>query len=147
MTPKIVSQRLKTAIDRLGISLKDVSGRAGIPYRTLQNSLSGTQLPSADTLGRLGTTFGISADWVLTGREIAQTATPAAYDEDLLAWTIAGVLSWMDHERAETPPTPTSQLVIGTYRVVAATTPRPDTPDKVAAQVKGILDGFRHLIR
>ncbi|CAI9120428.1 helix-turn-helix domain-containing protein [Brytella acorum] len=47
-------------------SLREFSKRAAIPYRTLQDYLSGSRLPGADALQKMGR-MGIDINWVLLG--------------------------------------------------------------------------------
>jgi transcriptional regulator with XRE-family HTH domain len=63
-----IATRLRQGIDSLGLkNLKDVSERCGIPYRSLQNYLSGEREPNAEALTQISTHLGISVDWLLTG--------------------------------------------------------------------------------
>lgn len=62
-----IEKRLRTAIDSMGLSIKDTSDKSGIAYRTLQNYLLGEREPNAKSLFLLNTRLGISTDWLLTG--------------------------------------------------------------------------------
>lgn len=63
-----VSDRLRLALDSLGLKITEAADRSGIPYRSWQNYLSGAREPSAEALASISTRLGVSADWVLTGQ-------------------------------------------------------------------------------
>lgn len=78
-----IGERLKLAIQGLGLSIKEASGTSGVPYRTLQDYLGLKREPSADILARLCTQLRISGDWLLTGegdmyRDAPPSPTPDA---------------------------------------------------------------------
>lgn len=62
-----IAGRIRHILDSEGITIKEAADRCGIPYRTLQNYLLEDREPSARVLAQLGTQFGISLDWLLTG--------------------------------------------------------------------------------
>ncbi|MDO6525788.1 helix-turn-helix transcriptional regulator [Motilimonas sp. 1_MG-2023] len=64
----LVSERLRDVIDDQKLSLKEASIHTKIPYRSLQNYVSGKQLPGAEALIRLHDTFGVDLNWLLTGK-------------------------------------------------------------------------------
>ena len=124
-----------------------VARALGMPATTLNSRKTRNAVPYAECV-QLSQERGYSLDWLLTGRGEKAAAVPApGLDEDLLAWTVSGVLEWLERERAESAPEPTSRLVIGTFRVIVGLSPRPETRATVAERVNGILDGFRHLIK
>lgn len=59
--------RLKEVLKDQDLTIKEVSKRCDIPYRTLQNYLLGEREPNAKALATIGTQLGISLDWLLTG--------------------------------------------------------------------------------
>lgn len=66
-----IGNRLRAAIEQQGGSIKDFSRRSGIPYRTLQNYLSGERLPGADALVQIARQ-GIDVNWMLTGESLGK---------------------------------------------------------------------------
>lgn len=62
-----VSERLRIALDSLGLKITQAADQSGIPYRSWQNYLSGAREPGADALASICSRLGVSADWLLTG--------------------------------------------------------------------------------
>lgn len=60
--------RLRAAIRWRRVKMTQLAEATGIPYRTVQNYLSGTSALPASALGRICLAIGVSADWVLYGR-------------------------------------------------------------------------------
>ncbi len=58
---------LKSAIKARGVSMRDLSDRLSIPYRSLQNYLSGESRIPADVLLRVCAEIGLEADHLLKG--------------------------------------------------------------------------------
>jgi transcriptional regulator with XRE-family HTH domain len=61
------SERLRTSIKRLGLSMKEFAESSGMSYRTLQQYTSGEQFPGGLALLRLSVALGVTSDWLLTG--------------------------------------------------------------------------------
>lgn len=61
-----ISDRLKQAIDELGISLSTAADKTGIPYRSFQNYVAGRP-PKSDALKKIRTHLGVSLDWLICG--------------------------------------------------------------------------------
>lgn len=61
------SERLRVALDALGLKITEASGASGIPYRSWQNYLRGEREPGAEALLAISARLRISADWLLTG--------------------------------------------------------------------------------
>ncbi|EEG08986.1 XRE family transcriptional regulator [Pseudogulbenkiania ferrooxidans] len=72
-----VSARLGHVIAEKGMSIKALSEKTGIPYRSLQNYFSGEREPSFDNLRKIVASLGVDANWFLFG-ENAQTGVFAA---------------------------------------------------------------------
>lgn len=62
-----INRRLREAIELKGLSLTEAAERAAIPYRTLQNYVSGQREPNSKALTHFNERLGISLDWLLTG--------------------------------------------------------------------------------
>ena len=62
-----IAARLRSVLDKKGLSIKEASELVGIPYRTLQNYLLDEREPNAKALSAIRTHLGISVDWLLTG--------------------------------------------------------------------------------
>lgn len=62
-----MARRLRFAIALRGLSIRDFSDLAQIPYRTMQDYLAGISKPGADQLAKLSAA-GIDLNWLLTGR-------------------------------------------------------------------------------
>ena len=62
-----IATRLRSVLDKKGLSIKEASDLVGIPYRTLQNYLLDEREPNAKALSAIRTHLGISVDWLLTG--------------------------------------------------------------------------------
>lgn len=71
-----IAARLRSVLDKKGLSIKEASDLVGIPYRTLQNYLLDEREPNAKALSAIRTHLGISVDWLLTG-EGPMTGVPA----------------------------------------------------------------------
>lgn len=71
-----IAARLRSVLDKKGLSIKEASDLVGIPYRTLQNYLLDEREPNAKALSAIRTHLGISVDWLLTG-EGSMTGVPA----------------------------------------------------------------------
>lgn len=63
----LVAERLRAAIDRLGLEYTAAADQAGIPYRTLQNYIAGIREPKAGALSKICARLGVSPIWVLFG--------------------------------------------------------------------------------
>lgn len=62
-----IDRRLYEVLEARGLSIKELSEKAELPYRTLQNYLHGLRPPSADALARICTCTGVDANWLLLG--------------------------------------------------------------------------------
>ncbi|WP_161575416.1 helix-turn-helix domain-containing protein [Beggiatoa leptomitoformis] len=63
-----ISERLKKFVEFKGISLKELSEKCDIPYRTLQNYIyEENRKISPELFIKLNTHFGINLNWLLTG--------------------------------------------------------------------------------
>ena len=54
-----------------GLNVTRLAERAGLPYRTLQDYLSGKHRVPASAIPGLARTLDVSADWLLTGEPVA----------------------------------------------------------------------------
>ena len=61
--------RLRASIERSGLSIREFSGLAGLPYRTLQNYLAGDRLPGAEALAQIAGA-GVDLNWLVTGQAV-----------------------------------------------------------------------------
>lgn len=62
-----VSDRLRLALDSLGLKITQAAEKSEIPYRSWQNYLSGAREPGAEALSAICARLGVSIDWLLTG--------------------------------------------------------------------------------
>ncbi|MGV6473551.1 helix-turn-helix domain-containing protein [Azotobacter vinelandii] len=62
-----IGERIKTAVESMGLSLKQAAVKCEIPYSSLQNWVGGHREPRPDALITIGSRLGISIDWLLTG--------------------------------------------------------------------------------
>lgn len=62
-----IHERMKWVLDKENISLKQASERTGIPYRSLQNYISGNQQPGTDALAKFYSTFKADLNWLISG--------------------------------------------------------------------------------
>ena len=62
-----LADRLREAMKARSMTLRAVGEASGIPYRSLQNYMSGNQSPGAEPLLKLREALHISIDWLLTG--------------------------------------------------------------------------------
>ncbi len=62
-----VNIRLRQFLDAEGLKITQAAEKSGIPYRSLQNYLSGERDPSVEALTAINTRLGVSIDWLLTG--------------------------------------------------------------------------------
>ena len=65
---------MKTLKDRLehlqkGQSQRDFASQIGVPLNTYTAWLRGERLPSYEAIQKICTALGVSADWLLTGRD------------------------------------------------------------------------------
>lgn len=57
--------RLRTARERAGLSLRELEVRSGIHYQSLHRYEAGLVEPSAGKVALLARALGVSADWLL----------------------------------------------------------------------------------
>ena len=62
-----IADRLRVALARLGMTMAELSKKSGMPYRSIQNYLSGKQNPGAEALIKIKEALGVNIDWILTG--------------------------------------------------------------------------------
>lgn len=62
------SERIRQACEILDINIKELSNEVGVSYRTLQNYLGGKSKLGSDFLVAIHEKYGISSDWLLTGK-------------------------------------------------------------------------------
>lgn len=81
-----IGGRIREAVEKLGLTLKQAADKTGIPYSSLQNWAGGHREPRPEALITLGSQLGISIDWLLTGEgpmrrgEMQSEAAPAVAD-------------------------------------------------------------------
>jgi transcriptional regulator with XRE-family HTH domain len=63
----MLSDRLKKVIGEHFSSMKAASENMDIPYRTLQNYVSGKQMPGSEALIKLHDKINVDLNWLLTG--------------------------------------------------------------------------------
>lgn len=76
------ADRLRSAIEGRNLTMKAFSEEANIPYRSLLNYLSGSQLPGFDVLAKVRRTLGVDLNWLVTGEE-QPAAAPADGENSL----------------------------------------------------------------
>jgi len=62
-----IGQRIRQAVESLGLSLKQAASRCDISYSSMQNWAGGHRDPRPEALITIGSRLGISIDWLLTG--------------------------------------------------------------------------------
>jgi transcriptional regulator with XRE-family HTH domain len=62
-----IGQRIRQAVESLGLSLKQAAARCDISYSSMQNWAGGHRDPRPEALITIGSRLGISIDWLLTG--------------------------------------------------------------------------------
>lgn len=62
-----IGQRIRQAVETLGLSLKLAAARCDISYSSMQNWAGGHRDPRPEALITIGSRLGISIDWLLTG--------------------------------------------------------------------------------
>lgn len=62
-----IGQRIRQAVETLGLSLKQAAARCDISYSSMQNWAGGHRDPRPEALITIGSRLGISIDWLLTG--------------------------------------------------------------------------------
>lgn len=62
-----VKLRLREFLDAEGLKITSAAEKSGIPYRSMQNYLSGERKPDVEALTAMNTRLGVSVDWLLTG--------------------------------------------------------------------------------
>lgn len=67
-----ISSRIRTAIERSGLTITAAAAKCDIPYSSLQNYIRGEREPKVDALVAIGTHLSISMDWLLTGKGAMQ---------------------------------------------------------------------------
>ena len=77
MDKSIIGKRLRKQREYLGLSREEFAEKVDISWRFLAEIENGTKGMSAETLYKICSTFNISADNLLLGREnLSQTQTP-----------------------------------------------------------------------
>jgi len=61
-----VADRLSEVMNRFGYTVKDLSERSGIPYRSCLNYVNGEREPNAEALRALSARLGVNLNWLLT---------------------------------------------------------------------------------
>jgi transcriptional regulator with XRE-family HTH domain len=108
-----VAERLVAARLHLRLGRDELAEALGWNRSTLAKYEQGASQPDFGFLDRLGAIFGISADWVITGRGAMRPADPgdgaepagSGLDERLLAVVVAGVLDVLG-DGADRPAAP-----------------------------------------
>jgi transcriptional regulator with XRE-family HTH domain len=62
-----VKTRLRQFLEAEGMKITEAAEKSGIPYRSMQNYLSGERDPGVEALTAMNTRLGVSVDWLLTG--------------------------------------------------------------------------------
>ena len=62
-----ISNRLKLIISTSNINIKTFSELTGIPYRSLQNYLSGDRTIGVDALNKIHVQLNVNLNWLITG--------------------------------------------------------------------------------
>ena len=62
-----VQERLKFLISSLNLTIRELSKKTEIPYRTLQDYLLGKRMPGGENLQRICTHLSVNLNWLLTG--------------------------------------------------------------------------------
>lgn len=70
-TDRRVADRIRQAMTVRGYTLRRMATEIGMPYRTLQDRLSGRQTIPVEALDKIATALRVSADWLLFGRRAA----------------------------------------------------------------------------
>jgi len=86
-----VKTRLRQFLEIESLKITVAAEKSGIPYRSMQNYLSGEREPGVDALTAMNTQLGISVDWLLTGEgrmrrgETTEMATETPRESAVLA--------------------------------------------------------------
>lgn len=92
-----IGERMHAVLYKHKLLLKQASEYAEIPYRSLQNYISGKQQPGTDALLKFHRAFDVNLNWLLTGEGVQEVekvnSEPSSYvlNEKLLMQIVEGV--------------------------------------------------------
>ena len=82
---KTIAERLKYAMDVLGLSEYKVAEMSGVPRPTIKNFLRGDNKPRLDTMAKIALNLGLSLDWIAFGGAEEKMFMDHDGDENLLS--------------------------------------------------------------
>ncbi len=85
-----IKNRLKQVMETKDMNIKKFSETTGIPYRTLQNYLSGERKIGTEALDKIYTQLSIDLNWLLTGKE---NINKAVSKELMIEW----LTQWLEN--------------------------------------------------
>lgn len=116
-----IGERMQQVLNEHKMSLKQASEYAEIPYRSLQNYVSGKQLPGADALVRFHKALNVDLNWLLTGDGLQELEAPSSIglNEELLQQIIEGVESLLNKKRKVLPLDKKTKIIVMLYKTAS----------------------------
>jgi transcriptional regulator with XRE-family HTH domain len=119
---------------------------------TLGGYERGRNFPDQATLAKIGEVYGVSLDWLITGRgqkcpaEAVQApaSAPATVDEELMAHVAEGIAGVYREENARIYPVPLVRAAARMYDDLVAAY---DSPEERQVGLKGMLQQLRRELR
>ena len=71
---KEIGQRMKSRLEHLGMNQKELARKLGITQSTLNGYFTGYREPDIRTIERLSEALEVSVEYLITGRDVAQTS-------------------------------------------------------------------------
>lgn len=68
MENKSIANRITNALNRIGISQRQLAGAIGMTEVTISRYVKGKRIPSAEILGRIADVLGVTTDYLITGK-------------------------------------------------------------------------------
>ena len=116
----MISERLKTERENLGLSQQALADRLSISLRSQQNYEKGDRSPDSAYLAAIATA-GADVLYILTGERSAAASRAASIDGALLAQVITGIEQLLTTSGKALPAAKKAQIVVTLYRAFAAT--------------------------
>ena len=68
MENKSIADRIINALNRCGISQRQLADAVGMTGATISRYIKGKRIPSAEILGRIADVLGVTTDYLITGK-------------------------------------------------------------------------------